>query len=347
MTRLSAVAVGLGSLGRLEARIARSLDGVDVVGGADPSDAARAAFESAFDAPAYDSHESLLDDVDADAAIVSSPHTLHYEHARSCLERDVHVHLEKPMVTDLDHARDLVAEAEARNLVLAVGYQRHFDPRFRELRRIVDEGRIGTPHMATCHLEQVWISANGDSWRGDPALSGGGQLYDSGSHLLDSLLWTTRSDPVDVAATVDNRGADVDVNTALAATLERDDGRITASIGVSGAGQSAPAPGEMLSIWGTEGSVSFDGETIRVVEGGVPYESTPAEPSFEDLTERKLENFVDAVRGDADLEIPPADAVKVTALTEAAYESAASGRRVTVDAGFDVMRDADAPVQSD
>ncbi|SFG02301.1 Predicted dehydrogenase [Halopelagius inordinatus] len=348
MTHLSVVAIGLGSLGRLESHIANSIDGVDIVGGADPAEDARATFESELHAPAYGSHEELLDDVDADAAIISSPHTLHFEHAMSCLERGVHVHLEKPMVTDLGDARALAREAEARDCVLAVGYQRHFDDRFREMRRIIDEGRIGTPHMATCHLEQVWIDAVGDGWRGNPALSGGGQLYDSGSHLLDSLLWTTRSTPVSVAATVDSRGADVDVNSALAVTLERGDDRMTASVGVSGAGESGPAPGEMLSIWGTEGSVSFDGEIIRVTEDGATHESTPAEPSFEDLTERKLGNFFDAARGDAESEIPPADAVKVTALTEAAYESAESGRRLAVDAGLEasVETPADA-VQND
>lgn len=348
MTHLSVVAIGLGSLGRLESHIANSLDDVEIVGGADPSASARGTFESELHAPAYDSHEELLDSVDADAAIISSPHTLHFEHAMSCLERGVHVHLEKPMVTDLDDARTLAREAEARGCVLAVGYQRHFDDRFREIRRIIDEGRIGAPHMATCHLEQVWIDAVGDSWRGNPALSGGGQLYDSGSHLLDSLLWATRSTPVAVAATVENRGADVDVNSALAVTLERDDGRMTASVGVSGAGRSSPAPGETLSVWGTEGSVSFDGETIRVVENGTTYEATPEEPSFEDLTERKLGNFFDAIRGDAESRIPPADAVKVTALTEAAYESAESGRRVEVDAGLDGAAEAPAePVRSD
>lgn len=335
MTHLSVVAIGLGSLGRLESHIANSLERVEIVGGADPSEDARSTFESELHAPAYDSHEELLDGVDADAAIVSSPHTLHFDHAMSCLERGVHVHLEKPMVTDLDDARTLVREAESRDCVLAVGYQRHFDDRFRELRRVIDEGRIGTPHMATCHLEQVWIDAVGGSWRGNPALSGGGQLYDSGSHLLDSLLWTTRSTPVDVAATTDSRGADVDVNSALAVTLRRGEDRMTASVGVSGAGESSPAPGEMLAIWGTEGSVSFDGETIRVTENGTTYEATPAEPSFEDLTERKLGNFFDVVRGDAESAIPPADAVKVTALTEAAYESAESGRRVEVDASLE------------
>ncbi|SFR45492.1 Gfo/Idh/MocA family protein [Halogeometricum limi] len=331
MSETAVVAIGLGDLGRLECRTIDSVDGVRVVAGADPSADARDAFEYELGRDVYDSHEEMLDEVDADAAIISTPHTLHYDHAMACLEHGVHVHLEKPMVTDLSHAKTLVRQAREDGLVLAVGYQRHFDGRFREIRRLIDEGRIGDPHMVTGHLEQQWISWNEGRWRADPELSGGGQLYDSGSHLLDALLWTTRSTPVDVAATVDHRGADVDVNAALAVSLDRFGDRLTASIGVSGAGQSGPAPGEGIHIWGTEGSISFDGETVRVVEDGTAYEATPHHGGFDELTDRKLANFVAAVRGDAELEIPAMDAVKVTALTEAAYESAESGRRVAVD----------------
>lgn len=333
---LTIAGIGVGDLGRLELRLLSELDDVEVVAGADPSHDARTAFAHELSVPTYEDYEEMLDEEDVDAACIVTPHTLHYEQAKACLERDVHVHLEKPMVTDVAHAHDLIDRAEARDLVLAVGYQRHFDPRFSEIRRLVDSGRIGDVHMATCHLEQVWIRWTQHQWRGNPALSGGGQLYDSGSHLLDALLWSTRSTPVSVAATVDNRGHDVDVNSALAATLEREDGdRITASIGVSGAGQSTPAPGEMLTLLGTEGTISFDGETISVTEGGTTYTATPNDPGFDAVTRRKLENFVDAIRGDVTLDIPAEDALKVTALTEAAYDAAESGQTVDVRALLD------------
>lgn len=329
---LRVAGIGVGDLGRLELGLIDERDDVDVVAGADPSPDARDTFEYEHGVPTYEDYETMLHEEDVDAACIVSPHTLHYEQAKACFEHGVHVHMEKPMVTDLDDARDLVATAEERELILAVGYQRHFDPRFREIRRLVDDGRIGDVHMVTGHLEQVWIKWTHDKWRGNPALSGGGQLYDSGSHLLDALLWTTRSSPVSVAAAVDNRGYDVDVDSALAAVFEREDGsRITASIGVSGDGQSTPSPGESLQLIGTEGTIHFDGEHIRVIEDGITYESTPHDPGFEDLTRQKLGNFVDAVCYDAALDIPAGDALKVTALTEAAYQSAESGERVAVD----------------
>ncbi|SFL08876.1 Predicted dehydrogenase [Halogranum rubrum] len=330
---LRVAGIGVGDLGRLELRLLAELDDVEVVAGADPSHDARAAFAHELSVPTYENYEEMLHEEHVDAACIVTPHTLHYEQAKACLEHGVHVHLEKPMVTSVDHAQHLIDLADDRDLVLAVGYQRHLDPRFAEIRRLVDDGRIGEVHMATCYLEQEWIRWTQHQWRSNPDLSGGGQLYDSGSHLLDALLWSTRSTPVSVAATVDNRGHDVDVNSALAATLERDDGEghITASIGVSGAGQSSPAPGEMLTLLGTDGTISFDGETISVIENGTTYTATPDDPGFDDITRRKLQNFVDAIRGDVELEIPAEDALKVTALTEAAYDAAESGQTIDVD----------------
>ncbi|ELZ91565.1 dehydrogenase, putative [Haloferax mucosum ATCC BAA-1512] len=326
-----AAGIGLGTLGFMECGLLDELDGVRVVAGADPDEGSRERFEAEFDVPTYESVEQLLDGEFLDAVTVASPHTAHFDHVLAALEAGVHVHVEKPMVTDLGGARALIDRADEDGLTLAVGYQRHFDPRYRELRRIVDSGRIGDPHMVVCHLEQEWIRWTKDEWRGDPAKSGGGQLYDSGSHLLDAMLWVTRSKPVTVAAAVDHRGYDVDVNTALSVVLDRDGDRLTASVAVSGDGASVPDPGESLRIIGTEGMVVFDGETIAVTEAGTTYRATPPVPDFEELTRKKLRNFVDAARDEADLYIPARDALHVTALTEAAYQSATTGRRVNVD----------------
>ena len=52
--------------------------------------------------------------------------------------------------------------------------------------------------------------------------------------------------------------------------------------------------------------------------------------NVETLTRRKLDNVVDAIRDGADLEIPAEDALRVTALTEAAYRSDETGERVAV-----------------
>ncbi|WP_101296757.1 Gfo/Idh/MocA family protein [Halegenticoccus soli] len=327
-------AIGLGQLCMHELDSYDRMEGVEIVAGADVAATGRERFEAEFDAPAYEDYREMLDEhaAELDAVNIVTPHTLHYEQAMACLERDLHVFLEKPLVTAVDDAQDLVATANRRELVLVVGYQRHYHPVYRRIKEIVDGGRLGEIHAVNCYMGQHWIRQFTDAWRADPALSGGGQLYDSGSHLLDTLLWTTGTKPVSVAAIMDYQGHEVDVNSALALRLERDGRPVTASLVVTADGVQDPATYEGLVVWGTEGRLAFDRGRLTLTErGGEPTE-IPLEGAtdFKTLVDRKLSDFVGAVRGEHSPTVPGSYGLAVVALTEAAYEAYETGSVVDV-----------------
>src|SRR5262249_47175617 len=71
---------------------------------------------------ATESAEELVNYPGLDAVIVSSPHTLHYQHARLALDRGLHVLCEKPMCTRADHAGELVRLAREKEVQLLVPY---------------------------------------------------------------------------------------------------------------------------------------------------------------------------------------------------------------------------------
>src|SRR5262245_29787151 len=77
---------------------------------------------------ATESAEELVSQRDLDAVVVTSPHTLHHEHARLALERGLHVLCEKPMCTRADHARELARLAKEKGLHLLVPYGWHYKP---------------------------------------------------------------------------------------------------------------------------------------------------------------------------------------------------------------------------
>jgi predicted dehydrogenase len=349
-------AVGLGGLGSLELGVYDEMDDVEIVAGADVSEGTREAFAAEYGAPAYEDYEAMLADHDLDAVSIVTPHTLHYEQAMACFEAGADVFLEKPMVTGVEDAADLVATAEAQGRVLQVGYQRHFDPLFRELRRVLSSGRIGEIHAAHAYLGQDWIEIQRGTWRTTPDLSGGGQLYDSGSHLLDALLWSLDAEPRTVAAVTDDRGETVDVNSALAATLEREAGdkadgatpgtsTVTTSVGVVGDGTNGE-PDESLVIWGTDGHARYADGRLTVFEDGATYEGEIAgDRDFTTLTRRKLSDFVRSVVDGTEPAVPGSFGLQVTALTEAAYEAAETGRTVDVQAKIEDAREDSNAVQ--
>jgi len=340
-------AVGLGGLGHVLLRSLSEFD-ADIVAGVDISDDAQDRFEREFDAPAYDDLDSLLAAHDVDAAVIATPHALHAEQATTCLEAGLDVLVEKPMVTDVGDAVELLETADEQGRILALGYQRHFHPAFVEMKRIVNSGRIGDVHAANAHLSQDWIGIQRGTWRTNPALSGGGQLYDSGSHLLDALLWTTSAKPKAVSAQMTFDTPGVDIDAALAIELERDGEPVTASVSVSGDGIDGE-PAEGYAIWGTDGRLTYDGERIRVTErGATTYETDiTAAADFETLTERKLENFLAAVRGDTEPAVTGDVGLQITVLTEAAYRAAEEGRTIDIQAAIEEVRVARTPTTAD
>ena len=325
--------IGVGGLGFLQAQTFNETEDVSIIAAVDVAEQARQIFEQEFASPAYEHHRELLHNhgTELDAVTIVTPHTLHYEQAMDCIERGIHVLIEKPMVTQIDQAVDLIEMAADRGVVLQVGYQRHFHPGFREVRRIIQSGRIGTIHMVSIYLGQDWVDLHSDTWRMDPSLSGGGQLYDTGSHVLDALLWTTGTRPVSVGAQISVEKSRVDINSALSLQLEESDTQITASVGISGDGVDVD-PTEGYVYWGTDGRLDYTNGRLTVAEKeGMTYQTEITEGiDFQTLNKRKLENFISSMQGTVDPAVPGEFGLQVTALTEAAYQAAETGSVISV-----------------
>lgn len=321
--------VGAGSLGLSLGRQLSDIEGVDVTAVADVNDEARRRAADGLDADSiegYDDYGDMLRTESLDAVVVATPHALHYEQVVAAMDRDLHVLCEKPLTTDLDRARDLVRRENDHDRVLMVGYQRHLDPAFVAAREWLADR--DPPKVVTAEITQDWIERFRGTWRTDPDLSGGGQLYDTGSHLLDALLWTTGLTPKAVAADMVFDDDDRRVDRQAVLTVRFAEGTV-ATVTVSG---DAPVIREHLRVWGKDGGVYVDGvdwepREVRVVTPSG--EETPPLDGYD--APSKGEAFVSAIRNGRE---PPAgarDALAVTALTEAAYESARNGRTVPVE----------------
>ena len=166
----------------------------------------REALAGAAAPPAYVDAAAMFREASLDAVVISTPHTAHFEHGKQAIAAGCHIFMEKPMVTDTAQARELERLVAAAGRTLVVGYNTPSTPAFRYLREVVRSGRLGKLELVDGFLSQNWRVPNTGTWRQDPALSGGGQAYDSGSHLLNSVVWTVESSPERVFAFMDNQG---------------------------------------------------------------------------------------------------------------------------------------------
>ena len=128
MKRLKVAVVGVGHLGRHHARILAAMPDVELVGVVDHRLAQAEAVAQACgpDVQAYDTHEPLLNSVDA--VSVAVPTRFHRAVAGDFLARGIPCMVEKPLATTLLEAEELVALADARAVPLQVGHIERFNP---------------------------------------------------------------------------------------------------------------------------------------------------------------------------------------------------------------------------
>lgn len=323
--------IGMGFLGKVTAReLDRSKSG-ELAAIADVSDENLHAAGEEFnvpDAARYADYEEMIDSENLDAIAVTTPHGLHADQLLTGLEKGLHVLCEKPMCTNLEDAHEIVERTKQSDQTVMLGYQRHLASAFIEAREYWHEdGR--TPDFVTAEVTQDWINAVEGSWKADPDLSGGGQLYDTGSHLVDSVLWMTGLTPTSVSADMifHDDAERIDTQATLTVQFEED---AVGSIAVSG---DTPRVDEHIRIWGEDGATCIDGrEWNPRLYREIDSEGTIIDPNVSPgSVQPKTEAFIEAIREGSE---PPAtvyDGLAATALTEAAYEAARTGERVKID----------------
>jgi predicted dehydrogenase len=265
----------------------------------------------------YATPEEMYANEQLDAVIITTPHTLHYGQAVQALEAGCHVFLEKPMTTSSKDAIQLAAKAEEREKVVAVGYNTASKPTFQYLREQIRNQTWGSLEMVSGFLSQNWMTLTTGLWRQDPALSGGGQAYDSGAHILNSLLWSVESEPETVFAFTDNKSCAVDINSVMSIRFANG---VLGNITISG---NCAADGRHMAFIFEKALVEIDGwggDWIKVHANG-----KAEEPEIDIHEVFPINNFVEAVQGKAQVAASTKNGINHSLLMDGIYASAQSG----------------------
>jgi predicted dehydrogenase len=92
---------------------------------------------------AFDDAAQMLDAVQPDVVHVTTPPPSHRSLVLQCLAAGAHVYVEKPFTVDAAEAEMVVAAAESRRLLVCVGHDQLFDPAWLDCRRRVSSGDVG------------------------------------------------------------------------------------------------------------------------------------------------------------------------------------------------------------
>jgi predicted dehydrogenase len=321
--------VGCGGMASVHAGVLKKIPEVNVVALVDIVPAKTAAFKEKHfpEAQEYESFEALLERPPAglDAVMICTPHTVHYAQSKTALLKGLHVLSEKPMVTSSEHAYDLWKTVKQTGKHLGIAFQAPYSAEFQYLKQLRESGQLGVPQIVQGWLAQGWLKGSANSWRHDPSQSGGGQMYDSGSHVLNAMMWLMNEPVVEVSCLYDTCGSPVDINGVAIMKFE---GGALGSVAIGG-----NSPG-----WNAR--ISLQTDRLQVTTGphggfievhGLPEYKYPHVPtSSEPAAFTPLRNFVDVLQGRAEPQSPVRYGVLLSALMDALYESAAAQAPVKV-----------------
>ena len=288
-------------------------------------------------AMAFASYQELLQLPELDAAVICLPPALHAEAAIAAFEKGKHVYLEKPLATNLDDAKRVLAAWKKANAVGMIGFNYRLNPLFRKVREHVESGTLG-PLVG---VRSIFATAatRMPGWK-RARNEGGGVLLELASHHLDLLRFFFQQEICEIHAELKSYSSDDD-----SAMLHL---RLADGLAVQSFFSFTAIEEDRFEIFGQKGKLSVDryrSSAVECVEAGQEFSlvhrmrrgfsqlsasaysirrhlATGQEPSYRPA----LEAFVLAVNGAAGIRPDLEDAYRCQEIIDAAERSARERR---------------------
>jgi len=133
------------------------------------------------------SYDDILNDPEVELVIVNTPDYLHFEMAKQAIEAGKHLVVEKPFTKNSQDARELIALAKKKGVIMTVYQSRRLDNGFQTVRKIVAQQLLGRIVEYEAHYDRYRNFIQEGSWKedGDERT---GVLFNLGSHIVDQAL---------------------------------------------------------------------------------------------------------------------------------------------------------------
>jgi predicted dehydrogenase len=281
---------------------------------------------------------------EVDAVTICTPNKSHAEIVIAAHEAGVHVLCEKPMAITVEECEAMIAASKKNNKVLSIAYHYRHKKESRAAKQSMLNGDVGEPLVTRV---QALRRRKVPGWGvfTNKELQGGGSLIDYGCHLLDLSLWLLGDpEPVQVVGKAYNHLSKQPNQVNEWGSFEPEtfdvDDHVTSYITFENGASllfecswsaNIKEDKEHLSISGVNGGINVfpfelyqakNGMLLNLEAQTILGEDNPGIP--------QAENFIDACLGTADLVVKPEEALKVTKIIEAIYESSETGKSVEI-----------------
>ncbi len=321
----------------------RLLPGVKIVGGYDLDEETRAKATVALgDAPIFDSVETLLDDVQPDAVVITVPPVMTPAIVIAAANRGIHMVIEKPSARTAAEFLPAVEAVEANGVAVWTGFLRRYSPMGLQIRSLIEDGLLGNLVSAEIWHQSRNVPLRGpEHWMFQRDQTGGGMVHWLGVHWIDQMLFLNGGPLTDLTAMLDTRASGIDVEDTAAITLRFAD-RMIGSIACGYVLDGTPDQ-VSLRIHGDKGWVVWqnDNPEITVHSSDARWKSDPQRTLRFELSpfggyggamgRAHMEDFLAAARGDAPVGAGARHILGILLILDAIQEADRTGCRVLFD----------------
>ena len=256
-----------------------------------------------------------------DAAFIITPHAYHYAQTTACLEAGLDVLLEKPMVISAAEAEGLIATRDRSGRLLVVAFPGSLSPQIRYAAQLLRSGELGQILTISGLSWENWRTPNLGTWRQQPEIAGGGFLFDTGAHMLNTITDLAGEDFSEVAAWFDNRATPVEILGAVMARLQSG-----ALVTMNACGDTCTRSTSDVRVFCTQGVIFTDiwGHFLKLQRPGQAQpEAVEVPPSL-----GVWQQFLAVRNGEIANPSPPEVGLRMARLWDAIQASAAQGGRL-------------------
>ena len=273
----------------------------------------------------YSSYEEQLADPDIDAVINPLPNSMHCEWTIKAAEAGKHILCEKPLAVSTNECQRMIDAANSNNVVLVEAFTHRWNLHLREARRLIADGVLGK--VATVDAALCFNAKPDNNIRYSSELAGGA-LWDAGCYAVYAARFVLSSEPTRVCGVAWDSG-NWGVDTTFSGIMEFGSGAIANVTG------SMEQPFRcQISIDGSKGRIEIpsmfdDSGPIIIKTGDNQNEqviTTPAPNRFA----VQFDEFSKCVLTGKSPDFPAEDGLQNTAVIEALYESASSGKAINL-----------------
>jgi predicted dehydrogenase len=188
--------------------------------------------------------QKFFETFEMDAVMIATPHAMHHDHTVAALEAGLDVLLEKPMVVNTREALSLMSARDRTGKTLVISFQGSLSPLIRLASDGIKKGLYGDLLSVSATVWQNWGPNTAGTWRQEPELSGGGFIFDTGAHMLNTVADLVNQDFVEVAAWMDHHGRPVEILSVAIARLESG-----AFVSLHGCGEAIPSCSSVIKVF--------------------------------------------------------------------------------------------------